>query len=97
MLSQSNGFQVSQLFGCAGVRGLRFGAGAEVVATDGLSFSLCPGQKEPTVYGLPVYFTGSGQRVKQVLLTPFAIATDLTVVGGVVCLIVCYVEANRCP
>ena len=68
-----------------------------VVATDGLSFSLCPGQKEPTVYGLPVYFTGSGQRVKQVLLTPFAVATDLTVVGGVVCLIVCYVEANRCP
>jgi hypothetical protein len=68
-----------------------------VVATDNLSFSLCPGQKEPAVYGLPVYFTGSGQRVKQVLLTPFAVATDLTVVGGVVCLIVCYVEANRCP
>src|ERR1035437_6460286 len=42
-------------------------------------------------------FSGSGQRVKQVLLTPFAVATDLTVVGGVVCLIVCYVEANRCP
>ena len=68
-----------------------------VVATDNLSFSLCPGQKEPTVYRLPLYFTGSGQRVKQVLLTPFAVATDLTVVGGVVCLIVCYVEANRCP
>jgi hypothetical protein len=68
-----------------------------VVATDNLSFSLCPGQKEPTVYRLPVYFTGSGQRVKQVLLTPFAVATDLTIVGGVVCLIVCYVEANRCP
>ena len=67
-----------------------------VVATDGLSFSLCPGQKEPTVYRLPLYFTGSGQRVKQVLLTPFAVATDLTIVGGVVCLIVCYVEANRC-
>jgi hypothetical protein len=68
-----------------------------VVATDNLSFSLCPGQKEPTVYRLPVYFTGSGQRVKQVLLTPFAVAIDLTVVDGVVCLIVCYVEANRCP
>ena len=68
-----------------------------VVATDNLSFSLCPGQKEPTVYRLPVYFTGSAQRVKQVLLTPFAVATDLTVVDGVVCLIVCYVEANRCP
>jgi hypothetical protein len=68
-----------------------------VVATDNLSFSLCSGQKEPTVYRLPVYFTGSGQRVKQVLLTPFAVATDLTIVGGVVCLIVCYVEANRCP
>ena len=68
-----------------------------VVATDNLSFSLCPGQKEPTVYRLPVYFTGSGQRVKRVLLTPFAVATDLTVVGGVVCLIVCYVEANRSP
>ena len=46
---------------------------------------------------LLVYCASSGQRAKQVLLTPFAVATDLTVVGGVVCLIVCYVEANRCP
>jgi hypothetical protein len=68
-----------------------------VVATDGLSFSLCPGQKEPTVYGLPVYFTGSGQRVKQVLLTPFAVATDVTIVGGVVSWFVfAYTDAYQC-
>ena len=66
-----------------------------VVSTNGQSFSLCLGGKEPTDYRLTMYFTGSGQRVKQVLLTPLAVATDLTIVGGVVCLIVCYVEANR--
>jgi hypothetical protein len=65
-----------------------------IVSTNGQSFSLCLGQKQPTVYALPVYFTGSGRRVKQVLLTPFAVATDLTIVGGVVFLIACYIEAN---
>ena len=66
-----------------------------VVSTNGLSFSLCLGEKEPTVYALPVYFTGSARRVKQVLLTPFAVATDLTIVGGVVVLIACYIEASN--
>ena len=58
-----------------------------VVSTNGQSFSLCLGEKDPTVYGLPVYFAGSGQRAKQVLLTPFAVATDVTIVGGVVSVI----------
>lgn len=68
-----------------------------VVSTNGQSFSLCLGQKEPTVHGLPVYFTSSGQRVKQVLLTPLAVAADVTVVGGVVFVIAgSCVAADRC-
>ena len=67
-----------------------------VVSTNGQSFSLCLGQKEPTVYALPVYYAGSGQRVKQVLLTPLAVATDLTLVGGVVFVIAfSHAEADR--
>lgn len=68
-----------------------------VVSTNGQSFSLGLGQKEPTVYGLPVYYAGSGQRTKQVLLTPFAVATDLTLVGGVVFVIAfSHIGADRC-
>ena len=37
--------------------------------------------------GCPVYLTTSGQRVKQVLLTPFAVAADATVIGGCVALV----------
>jgi hypothetical protein len=67
-----------------------------VVSTNGQSFSLCPGQKEPTVCGLPVYYTGSGQRVKQVLLTPFAVATDVTIIGGVLFVMVfSHAEADQ--
>jgi hypothetical protein len=58
-----------------------------VVSTNGQTFSLCLGQKEPTAYGLPIYYVGSGQRAKQVLLTPLAVATDPTIVGGVLCVI----------
>jgi hypothetical protein len=36
---------------------------------------------------LPVYYAGSGQRTKQVLLTPFAVATDATMVGASVALV----------
>jgi len=68
-----------------------------VVSANGQSFSLCLGQKEPTVYRLPMYFTSSGQRVKQVLLTPLAVVTDVTVVGGVVSWFVfAYTDAYRC-
>src|ERR1017187_1213335 len=68
-----------------------------VVSTNGQSFCLCLGGKEPTDYRLPMYFTGSGQRVKQVLLTPLAVATDATVVGGVVFWFVsAYTDAYRC-
>jgi hypothetical protein len=68
-----------------------------VVSTNGQSFSLYLGGKEPTDYRLPMYFTGSGQRVKQVLLTPLAVATDATVVGGVVFwFVLAYTDAYRC-
>ena len=43
-----------------------------VVSTNGQSFVLWSGQQQLAFYGLPLYFTTSGQRVKQVLLTPFA-------------------------
>jgi len=65
------------------------------VSTSGQSFSLCQGEKEHTVYRLPVYYDGSVQRAKQVLLTPFAVATDLTIVGGVLFVIAFSAEADR--
>ncbi len=65
-----------------------------VVATNGLSFALCQGEKAPKVYRLPVYYAGSGQRVKQVLLTPFAVATDATIVGGLIAIIAAHVVAE---
>ena len=34
-----------------------------------------------------MYYVGSGQRAKQVLLTPFAVATDVTIVGGYLALV----------
>jgi hypothetical protein len=58
-----------------------------VVSTNGQSFSLYSGQKELTVHELPMYYFGAGQRTKQVLLTPLAVVTDLTLVGAVVCVI----------
>ena len=68
-----------------------------VVSTNGQSFSLDLGQKELTVYRLPEYYAGSGQRVKQALLTPFAVATDVTIVGGVVFVIaISSAAADRC-
>jgi hypothetical protein len=68
-----------------------------VVSTNGLSFALYLGQEKPTDYGLPVYYAGSGQRVKQVLLTPFALATDATIVGGALFVIVAsHGDADRC-
>ena len=67
-----------------------------IASPTGQFFSLCLGEKEPTIYELPVSFAGSGRRVKQVLLTPFAVATDVTILGGVVCLLACYGEANSC-
>jgi len=65
-----------------------------VVSTNGQSFALYPGNKEPTVYRLPMYYTTSGQRVKQVLLTPFAVAVDATVVGAIVAIVLAYAEAS---
>ena len=53
-----------------------------------------PGAKAAHCLRAAGVFTGSGRRVKQVLLTPFAVATDLTIVGGVVFFIACYVEAK---
>jgi hypothetical protein len=64
-----------------------------VVSTNGQSFTLYPGTKDPTVYRLPMYYTSSGQRVNQVLLTPFAVAVDATLVGGVLAIVLAYVAA----
>jgi hypothetical protein len=68
-----------------------------VLATDGQSFTLYPARKEPTLYRLPIYYTSSGQRVKQVLLTPFAVAVDATIVGGVVAVFAAYAVAEGSP
>ena len=45
-------------------------------------FTLYSGTEQLDPYKLPQY-TGSSQRVKQVLLTPFAVAVDATIVGAV--------------
>ena len=46
---------------------------------------------------LLVYCASSGQRAKQVLLTPFAVATDLAIVGGILFVIAyTHAEAYRC-
>jgi hypothetical protein len=66
-----------------------------VVATNGQSFTLCLGEKEATVYKLPVYFGGSRQRAKQVLLTPIAVAADAAIVGGALAYAVARGEAER--
>jgi hypothetical protein len=67
-----------------------------VFSTNGLSFTLHLANEGPLVHMLPVYYVGSGQRVKQVLLTPLAVAVDATVVGGVAALILVYVHAESC-
>lgn len=47
------------------------------------SFTLYSGKQQINCYPLPNYQGGS-QKVKQVLLTPFAVVVDATIVGGVV-------------
>jgi len=47
------------------------------------AFTLDAAGKEEGPYDLPVYADASG-RVKQVLLTPPAVAADITIVGGVI-------------
>ncbi len=47
-------------------------------------FTLCTGQDQLEHYRLPVYSGGGSQKVKQVLLTPFAVAVDATIVGAVI-------------
>jgi hypothetical protein len=46
-------------------------------------FTLYSGTEKLDPYELPVY-SGSSQRVKQVLLTPFAVAVDATIIGAVI-------------
>ena len=53
-----------------------------VVSTNAQDFTLHSREKTLGSYELPVYPDASG-RVKQVLLTPFAVVADLTIVGGV--------------
>ncbi|HEY5910337.1 MAG TPA: hypothetical protein VJA21_07005 [Verrucomicrobiae bacterium] len=47
------------------------------------SFTLYSEQEQLNAYRLPVY-PGASQRVKQVLLTPFAILIDATIVGAII-------------
>ncbi len=54
-----------------------------VASTNAQTFTLFAGEKPVGNYDLPVYETGSG-RAKQILLTPFAFAADLTIIGGCV-------------
>ena len=54
-----------------------------VARPDQDSFTLYVGDEELAPYSLPFY-RGSSQKVKQVLLTPFAVAVDLTIVGAVI-------------
>lgn len=56
-------------------------AGLYAIATTTCAFALHSGEICLGNYELPVYEKSSG-RVKQVLLTPFAFAADLTIVGG---------------
>jgi hypothetical protein len=46
------------------------------------AFALYSGENKIGTYELPVYADASG-RVKQVAITPLAVAADLTIVGGV--------------
>ena len=46
-------------------------------------FTLYSGEKQLDPYKLPTY-NGTSQRVKQVLLTPFAVGVDATIIGAVV-------------
>lgn len=53
-----------------------------VVAPNGQDFTLYSGARKMGDHELPVYRDASG-RTQQVLLTPLAVAADLTIVGGV--------------
>ncbi len=46
-------------------------------------FMLYFGNEQTERYKLPVY-RGRSQRVKQVLLTPFAVAVDITIIGAII-------------
>jgi hypothetical protein len=54
-----------------------------VASTNSPGFTLFSPEKELAYHQLPVYPDSSGT-VKQVLLTPFAVVVDLTIVGGVI-------------
>lgn len=53
-----------------------------IVDGDGF-FTLYSGTEKLDPYNLPVY-TGSSQRVKQILLTPFSVVVDATIIGAVI-------------
>jgi hypothetical protein len=54
-----------------------------VASTNSPGFTLFCTDKTLTYHQLPVYADSSG-KVKQVLLTPFAVVADLSIVGGVI-------------
>jgi len=69
----------------AGIKPVNTGLYA-VVSTNGHAFTLYSAGAMFYTCELPVYRDASG-RVKQVLLTPAAVAADLTIVGGVLAVI----------
>ncbi|HEX4263265.1 MAG TPA: hypothetical protein VH597_02915 [Verrucomicrobiae bacterium] len=54
-----------------------------VTATNGQSFSLYSGKTKTASHNLPSYDDSTGE-VEKVLLTPVAVAGDLTIIGGVI-------------
>jgi len=54
-----------------------------VIANNGVDFSLRFGEATVGSYELPVYEDASG-KTKQALLTPLALAADVTIIGGVI-------------
>jgi hypothetical protein len=66
-----------------------------IVETKGVSFSIRSGEQRLGPYELPVYQDASG-KTKQMLLTPFTVIADLTIIGGVI-VIICWPVGTTIP
>ena len=59
-----------------------------ILSTNGHSFTLYSKNKECFGQTLPTYYDGSLRRFKQVILTPFAVAMDVTIIVPIIALVV---------
>jgi hypothetical protein len=66
-----------------------------IASTNAQEFTLRSGEQNLGNYELPIYEEASG-KVRQVLLTPFAFAADLTVIGGII-VIYCWPRGSFSP